>query len=511
MKPRTSWPAGALVLAAMWAVPAEGMARDVWVSTDGRAHNDGTRAAPIDTLQNALRRAQPGDRVLVRAGVYPGGGWIDARGTAEAPITVVSANGLHRAVMEGGREGLRIGDRAAYLEFDGLEVRNAESNVVHIDGNAHHITLRNVYAHDAGPNGDVLKVNQATNITVERSEFARPGLRPPGQGNPSQECIDFVAVDGVIVRDSYIHDGGGNLLYAKGGSRGVIFERNVIADQRAGASDPMVGLGAVTDRNLIQHGGAYEVYDAVFRNNIVMGGRVGGLAVYDGRNVNIVNNLFVDNDRVLVEFRAGNGSAARSDGVRVTNNVFVDTRGQMPEVLRRPSHGLENLTLSHNLFWNAGRPLPTTSLLDVAAQPGHLLADPRITLTPGDRQTLVRALRCGAGSAAETPGLDVSGEPYEVRTDIFGHERSGRYDRGPWNLAMPVPPPEPEPAPLFPFDDSPPDAGPADAGAPPGDLADDTGGCAVSPASPASSRTPWPGALLLLGLAATRLGRRRRA
>jgi MYXO-CTERM domain-containing protein len=486
-------------------VPAEGLARDLWVSTDGSAGGDGTRAMPFNTLQVALRQAQPGDRVLVRAGVYPGGGWIDARGTAEAPITVVSANGRHRAVLEGGREALRIGDGAAYLVFDGLEVRGSGDNVIHIDGDAHHITLRNVFAHDAGPNGDVLKVNQASFITVERSEFARPGPRPGSTENPYQECIDFLAVDNLVLRDSYIHDGGGNLVYAKGGSRTVVFERNVIANQRAGAADPMVGLGAVTDRQLIANGGAYEIYDAVFRNNLVVGGREGGLAVYDGRNVNIVNNLFVDNDRVLVEFRAGNGSAGGSNGVRVVNNVFVDTRGQMPEVLRRPSHTLEALSLSHNLFWNAGRPLPPTSLLDVPAQPGHLLADPRVTLTQGDRQALVRGLRPAMGSAAETPGLDVSGEPYELRDDLFGLPRAGRWDRGPYNLSQPIPPIEPEPPPLFPFDDTTPDAGPS---MPPGPAAD-MGGCAVAPGPPAGPGR-LVGALALALAALARVARRRR-
>ena len=42
------------------------------------------------------------------------------------------------------RRRLRIGEGAAYLVFDGIEVRNAENNVVHIDGNAHHITLLQV-------------------------------------------------------------------------------------------------------------------------------------------------------------------------------------------------------------------------------------------------------------------------------------------------------------------------------------------------------------------------------
>ncbi|MBL8604703.1 MAG: right-handed parallel beta-helix repeat-containing protein [Myxococcales bacterium] len=494
---------GWLLGAAICLLSTAAQADDLWVATTGRSGNPGTRAQPIDTMQNALRRARPGDRVLVSAGVYPGGGWIDARGTAEAPITVVSAHGLHRAVLEGGREGLRIGDGGAYLVFEGLEVRNTTDNVVHIDGDSHHITLRHLYAHDAGTEGDVLKVNQAHHIVVERSEFARPGRRLPPNENPYQECIDFVATDEVIVRDSYIHDGGGNLLYAKGGSQGVVFERNVIADQRAGAADPMVGLGAVTDRNLIAHGGSFEIYDVVFRNNIVVSGRHGALAIYDGRNVNIANNLFVDNDRVLVEFRAGNGSAARSEGVRLVNNVFVDTRGSMPGPLVRQSHGVEGLFLSHNAYYNRGQAVPTSALSELAAQDGYLSEDPRIALATGDRRVLMRALRPAEGSPLAASGFDSAAEPYEVTRDISNLTRDGRRDRGPWNLGVALPPPETDPAPLFAENEAP-DAGPPQIGP----VADE-GGCHARP-GPAPRRGPAAPLVGLVALAWHSLRRRRR-
>ncbi|MDO9022546.1 MAG: hypothetical protein Q8S73_20240 [Deltaproteobacteria bacterium] len=108
-------------------------------------------AARGGSIAAAVNRANPGDRVLVRVGTYAGGGWIQRSGTATAPITVVSVDGPRRAAIQGGGESLRVGG-SAYLVFDGFEVRNSGDNTVHID-NSHHITLRNLYAHDAGPNG----------------------------------------------------------------------------------------------------------------------------------------------------------------------------------------------------------------------------------------------------------------------------------------------------------------------------------------------------------------------
>ena len=149
------------------------------------------RIAAGSSIASAINRAMPGDRILVPAGTYAGGGWIERSGTASAPITVVAVDGPRTAVIEGGSEALRVGN-SSYLVFDGFEVRNSGNNAVHIDG-SHHVTLRNLYAHDAGLDGDVVKVNQSHHMVIERSEFARPGRRTIVD-NPYQECLDFVDV-----------------------------------------------------------------------------------------------------------------------------------------------------------------------------------------------------------------------------------------------------------------------------------------------------------------------------
>jgi MYXO-CTERM domain-containing protein len=423
------------------ALASSASAADLYVAPNGRSGNPGTAASPLDRIAAALDRARPGDRVLVRAGTYPGGAWISAAGTAAAPITVLSVDGPRRAVIVGGDESLRIGEGAAYLVFDGLEVRNAGNNVVHIDGGAHHVWLRNVYAHHAGVEGDVVKVNQAASIYLEGCEFAFPGARLNDE-NPSQECVDFVDTDDIVVRASYLHDGGNSIIYAKGGSRGVVFEDNVIAGQGPDAIDPMVGLGAVTDGDLLD-GADFEVVDIAFRNNVVIGGVAGAVGVYDGRNVVMANNLFVDNDGGVVQFRAGAGPLERSENVWFANNLVVDTRGRMPTPLRRSDHGLTGLSVSHNLFWNNRRPVPTTDLLNLPATAGYLAADPGVHMPAalGDRAAMIAALAPSATGPASGSGRDTSVEPFLVVDDIRGVRRNGRNDRGPWFLGAVTAPP----------------------------------------------------------------------
>ncbi len=410
-------------------------------------HAADIQVQPGQSLRDAVMRARPGDRVLVHAGTYAGGGWIGPiHGTPDAWITVLAVDGPRTAVIQGGAEALRIGDASSYLVFDGFEVRGSSNNAIHIDGLSHHITLRNLYAHDAGLDGDVLKVNQCHDVTVETSEFARPGRRAVNEGNPYQECLDFLDVDNTVWRGNFVHDAGSMLAFVKGGSRHVVIDGNLFADARAGASDPMVGLGGSSDLALLQ-GEQYEAFDVVFRNNVLAHGPTGALAVYDCSGCYVADNLFVDNDRVLVEFRAGSGPAAASDDVRLVNNVFADTRGRMPPPLLLSSHALRGLVATYGLFWNAGATVPATSVLALAQQPGYLVADPRVAPSPvgASRAQLLQAVRPSAPSPAAGSGADVAGAPFGAAMDFDGVLRAGRLDRGPFVLSAPVPPPAPVP------------------------------------------------------------------
>jgi len=512
-----------------------------------------TNVNPGQSIQAAVNAANPGDRILVHAGTYAGGGWIERSGTATAPIEVISVDGPRRAVIEGGTEALRIGN-SNWMIWDGFEVRNSSDNVAHIDSNSTQLTFRNMYFHDAGFNGDVFKVNQCDHITVERSEFARPGARPPGVGNPYQECLDFVHVNDSVIRDNWFHDGGSMLMFVKGGSRNAVIERNTYSVQRAGASDPAVGLGGPTDIALLQ-GELYEIINVIFRNNVIMDAQVGAVAVYDADGAYVANNLTLDNNRVLVEFRAGNGPAGGSRNVRVVNNLFVDTRGTMPTPFQLSSHTLASFSTENNLYWNAGHSIPTNGYVDVTAQPGFLAENPNIGVPDAmaDRATIIATTQPAAGSPATATGTDASGTPFFVTDDIDGITRSVPMSRGPFALSStapttpdagsggtPVTPTTPTPdagsggTPIAPVTTPGTDAGAAhtdsgttahadagtvrsdggtgvaaDAGTV-GNSAASQGGCAVGPSGPNRS-APMNLALAFLALAAVRFGRRRRS
>jgi hypothetical protein len=63
----------------------------------------GSAAKPFKTISKAVAALQPGDRVLIKAGVYRENVVVKAAGTAEKPIVIEGAPG-ERAVISGGEE-----------------------------------------------------------------------------------------------------------------------------------------------------------------------------------------------------------------------------------------------------------------------------------------------------------------------------------------------------------------------------------------------------------------------
>ncbi|MBN1673248.1 MAG: right-handed parallel beta-helix repeat-containing protein [Kiritimatiellae bacterium] len=84
----------------------------------------GTAERPFRSLQDALNRANPGDRVVLAPGVYLGEHALEHGGTAEAPIVIEAAE-PHTAVLDGLNRAdvcLKL-KNAPYVTVKGLELR----------------------------------------------------------------------------------------------------------------------------------------------------------------------------------------------------------------------------------------------------------------------------------------------------------------------------------------------------------------------------------------------------
>ncbi|MEA3213102.1 MAG: hypothetical protein QOE70_6159 [Chthoniobacter sp.] len=143
------------------ALSASLAAADYFVATNGLNSNPGTEASPWKTIQKAADTLSPGDRVLVRGGIYTQPVTVNVSGSAaggyvtftnypgETPI--IDAAGVTPPTDDTGL--FLIADRS-YIIIRGFELRNyrttkPEPNPIGIFvlGAAHHVELRNNNIH----------------------------------------------------------------------------------------------------------------------------------------------------------------------------------------------------------------------------------------------------------------------------------------------------------------------------------------------------------------------------
>ena len=145
----------------------------LWVSPDGNdSAGDGSREAPLQTIGRAARLATPGTAIVLLAGEYPGGQYVeDLHGAAGAPIWIGGESLLtDRAddgdpptvsVLAGESEGLHI-SRSTYVIVHDLRVRGSAQNGINADDGgdvddplaSHHLLFQRLEISDVGGSGN---------------------------------------------------------------------------------------------------------------------------------------------------------------------------------------------------------------------------------------------------------------------------------------------------------------------------------------------------------------------
>ena len=86
-----------------------------------------------EELQAALRKARPGDTILLQPGEYRGGVFAEnLHGTRDQPIVISGARRADPPVFVGGNSGIHLRD-AKFVELRDLKVSGARTNGLNID------------------------------------------------------------------------------------------------------------------------------------------------------------------------------------------------------------------------------------------------------------------------------------------------------------------------------------------------------------------------------------------
>ncbi|MFM7150072.1 MAG: choice-of-anchor Q domain-containing protein, partial [Gemmataceae bacterium] len=292
------------------------------------AATTGTIDNPFQSIQYALDHAatHPGDKVLVRSGVYREKITFSHGGTAKGGFITLAANPGENPVIDGTglppREDTRFGDNlvlihnVSYVTLQGFEIANAsgltdanDGSGVRVEGYGTHIRIIKNTIHDIHGSGG------AMGITIYGTSLTQPLSTVIISGNQVYRCDPGASealtlngnVIGFRVINNTVHDVGNIGIDMVGGEYAIF-----------GLPGPRANLPVAREGVCAGN----TVYNA--RSSDPVNNPAAGIYVDGGRNIKVGMNRCYQND-LGIEIGAENPGYVAS-GVLVRNNLLYANR-----------------------------------------------------------------------------------------------------------------------------------------------------------------------------------------
>jgi len=325
--------------------------RTFYVSPRGSDHNPGTSARPWRTIGKALSMLAPGQRALVRAGLYTESLIATRSGTAKAPITIANAPGerpILRPAPGAAAYPLEVWN-AAYLRFSGLVIEGAVGSStanVFVAGTSSHVEISRCVVRDSEQQG-VFTARTTHDVSLLQNRIYDNG-RP---GEPDQNHGIYLEGTGHLVADNVVYDqphGFGIQLYPDA-NRVLVVDNTIVGNSLGGIviggnGSTTVSHSVIANNVSAFNGGpgivGYYRSGPVGNGNVAVAnlvwGNVGGSVELDAAPTPVVSlSATVDADPRFVDrtggdFRLRAGSPAL-DRAASAYSTATDARG-----IRRP-------------------------------------------------------------------------------------------------------------------------------------------------------------------------------
>jgi len=295
-----------------------------FVSPMGDDNNAGSPTSPWKTLQHAINNLQPGEKLLIREGIYKEYVSLKKSGTGEKPI-IVSAFQGEEVVLdgEGGswKYGFNFEFGASFVILSGLKVRNFEKYGVALWGGNKSVQIIDLEVLDCGTG---LHIISAENLIIEGCNChnnSGPGLEvSPGplktarivhsrfSYNESPNNPDGFALhsgDGIIIEKCTANHNAGSGFNCLASSM-TISASITRGNDRYGikcVSEKCRLVNCIIDSNgaagvSLQGGGGYELYNNLVAKCGVKGGyglSASSVASAFPIRISLINNIFAYN------------------------------------------------------------------------------------------------------------------------------------------------------------------------------------------------------------------------
>ncbi|MFH1761198.1 MAG: hypothetical protein ABIA63_08855 [bacterium] len=380
---------------------------------------DSTKTQGIPSIQIAILKAQTGDTILVKPGTY-----IEKVGL-KSGITLLSEEGptKTRIFAETGGSALSFSSAINVLVhgFDIYSILGTGSPIAGLVSiyDSRNIKIKNCYIHDAGNDGDCIKVWNTRDLLIESCCVWNPAKRT-SQG--FQECMDIRGGNDnrITIRGSwFFHKSawGDAIIFGKGGCYNLLWENNIFGPSGGGGyGNTPVETGHHNNGISGDWNPPYPSERYVVRNNLFFGLKGGAAVGIDGPNTSLLyNNVFYKNNGVssLIGVR-GNPGTAGGPALHIYsfNNIFYDNVDKNIYEVADAESG-RNLKRDNNLYYKCGPggDLSLSAESNSIIDKNPLFAAPAMALFVPDRglsqiRDVLNKFKIKEGSPAINSGLN---------------------------------------------------------------------------------------------------------
>ena len=475
---------------------------NVWyVSATGNDANAGTINAPFKSINTALSKVLSGDTVFVRGGTYYEQISFTKSGLLDKKITLKAYPG-ERPVIDGshltvsGWMAMVTFSNVRFISMEGFDICNlstaafnADPEAILINGNSHHITIKDCNIYNIKSNASLNDWRSAHAIlvigngTTPITNLTITGCTIHDTQTGTSENVTLAGnIDGFVFSHNKVYDtenigiivaGGDNLN--PGGNVATNYARNgIISDnefhhntmtrtpdvwgpERYGAISIYVcgGAGTVIERNvvhdsdrgigLVSESNIYATRTTIVRNNFVYNCWRTGIYMGDylnyttggTKNCYVVNNTLYQNDRVVGAFGEIEGEIRLTEHCdsNVIKNNIVYARPDDVFVHKYTATGTNNI-IDHNLYFTIGTAKwiwNGTTYTSYAAWKTACGGDANSTngIDPLLVNTILPDLHIQSSSPAKNTGIVINTD-IQGSTDIDGKPRTvnGKISKG---------------------------------------------------------------------------------
>jgi len=348
-------------------ITVPGPGSEFFVDPAGSDSNDGSQAAPWQTIQHAVDSVSPGDTILVQSGTYQGArieqsgtsdAWIILKAAPDANVLVNSPgpNNRHDSILE--IETWEGDETVSFWVINGLEVADAPNWGIDVRGNesnhSHHFIVQNNFVHNNGIDEGKTGIFFAfiDDVVVQGNESF---------GNGEHGIYLSNSGDRFIVRGNRLHNNVNCGLHING-------------DLESG-EDGIISDGLV-ENNIIYENGKEGcsginmdgVDTAIIRNNLLYENHAGGISLFQENGAICTQNVQILNNTIM-QAEDGRWAINISDDDCVNNKIFnniILTRHEWRGSILIPSSGISGFESDHNIVMDRFSPDDDNSVISLS-------------------------------------------------------------------------------------------------------------------------------------------------